>query len=504
MALDGPRGSSRLESWDSPLSPPKGPQSPELRSTLFCSSVLLAMAKDDGFVQPLADLVGLGESSWIAICPRRADDDADASTVKDQVLPSLAALSTRAELEDHLTSLLGSGTKQSSFIESYAASRFPTAPPAKSPPSAPSQARTETPLSFGSSFGNEAGVYIKNRDEAFFAGSGGRKGRATPRTGSAPGSGTSTPALAPSGRESPAATPPVGASLSPPPLSLPRKTSPSPTVSNITLTPEAAARLRRFDEILESLAFSPNRPLSNPCFCATRLHPAPLAPLPPICTRCALVLCDLTPPLGPCPSCSHRPLMPAGLAEACLAHFGSERASLVESEKRRAEEEARLEREEARREKFPELGGGAGGGAANPMHRGYAASAGGGPSLDARIAQGFAKMEAQAQGRARAEAKRKEEAEKKQTVLRLTKDGKAKVVTKVPAAHSPTPATKEKQETRPRGWIDDDDDGWRRQKGQQPVLAPTRPKVSDGGPRPGFRLSYKPPRTYEAEGAEVA
>lgn len=478
---------------------------------------------------------------------------ADVETVQTQVAPYLESIGTRGELESHLQGLVGGGAERTAFVRQYVDGRFPqalpkpSAPqnpstvvgqgrgrgagPSRAPPSLDSSPRTVEPTTndlatLSATFGSGGSLYVKNRDEALFSGTGGKKGKghATRGSGSAPnsapGTGTHTPASSRSGRASPAQAPalapPVAASMlrqpSPTQLQEPRATSPALAPVTIPLTATAAETLSRLDSVLTGLSAAPSKSRTPtnaiPCHCATRLHQPPLAPLPSICTRCALVLCHLTPPLGPCPSCTHYPLMDPGFAETVRAHFETERTSLVEREKRMAAEKAKREKEEAQKERFPELGG-----RGSPSHstRGYATSAGGGPSLDTRIAQGYARMEAE--GKARAQAAAAEVARKSQprTVLRLTKDGKAKLVTTTPVA-SPSPgngdAGADSKATKPlQGWIDENDDGWRRQQGQQPLVsAPTKASTPDhqrgGVPGdPSRQLKYVPPKTYETENA---
>ncbi|GLB43262.1 putative zinc finger motif, C2HC5-type [Lyophyllum shimeji] len=125
------------------------------------------------------------------------------------------------------------------------------------------------------------------------------------------------------------------------------KPAPNPARSKNAKTPEPeppqSKALRTLHALRSSLRDPSTSTTPDPtggCFCQARTHP--LSPYVPICTSCALPLCNLASPAHPCPSCSE-PLLTPARRTALLARIEAEIADteLKEQLARERAEEAR-------------------------------------------------------------------------------------------------------------------------------------------------------------------
>ncbi|KAH8929958.1 hypothetical protein BT69DRAFT_1275878 [Atractiella rhizophila] len=180
----------------------------------------------------------------------------DTETVSVQIIPYLQSMKTHAEVSEYLSGLLGVTPSSSAYRQRYLAFRFPHAKPApqQAAPSGPSKhhpnpqwvkpassattpsgskagsktgtPRTQTPVVdervVQAAFGAGGTVYVKNKDEITFAGTGKGKGKKA-------AAGSGPPSLASSAQVSKVPTP---VATPPPPRSSPITVGETPSTSH--------------------------------------------------------------------------------------------------------------------------------------------------------------------------------------------------------------------------------------------------------------------------------
>ncbi|GAA5839711.1 hypothetical protein JCM9279_005146 [Rhodotorula babjevae] len=357
----------------------------------------------------------------------------DSDTAKEQLLPHLDSLQSQSEVRNYLDSLLALGPAAQSFISSYLAYRFPSAPAAS--------ATSATAAASGTS--SWASTPASSRAPSPFGAPSGARPYNKPRNdGAAAGRAPSVPRAPVAGG--------VQVRVAPPPA--PRalssgaqggkgkgkgKEEPEP---ELELSEEAVKELLEIGRELKAFDARAAEKAKRSCFCQARQHP--LSPYIPLCPSCALVLCTLNSPALRCPSCSHFPLLSSATTASHIAALQSRREDLVAREKRRAAAAREQDARERAAIRFPTLGMDMDGirRAAEQAQRSYAGHAGGGSGLAERIERTFeerAAASAREQQMSRGRGGAAAQGGAGGRVLRLDgKTGKVKVQTKVvrPAA----------------------------------------------------------------------
>ncbi|KPV73038.1 uncharacterized protein RHOBADRAFT_55278 [Rhodotorula graminis WP1] len=417
----------------------------------------------------------------------------DSDTAKEQLLPHLESLQSQSEVRNYLDSLLAPGPAAQSFIASYLAYRFPSAPAASTTAAAASgtsswastPAGSRAPSPFGTTSG--ARPHGKARNDS-------------PAGGRAP----SVPRAAVAGgvqvRVAPAPAPraqPAGAQGGKGKGKGKGKEEAEP---ELELSEEAVKELLEIGRELKAFDARAAEKAKRSCFCQARQHP--LSPYIPLCPSCALVLCTLNSPALRCPSCLHFPLLSSATTASHIAALQSRREDLIAREKRRAAAAREQDARERAAIRFPTLGMDMDGiRRAEQAQRSYAGHAGGGSGgLAERIERTFeerAAASAREQQLSRARGGAAAQGGAGGRVLRLDgKTGKVKVQTKVvrPAAKGKGSVVAEETtgviapDEHDDGlvpFVDEDDDGVRgepalRSRKGDDLARLSRPSAEDG------------------------
>ncbi|GAA6060671.1 hypothetical protein JCM10212_001227 [Sporobolomyces blumeae] len=362
----------------------------------------------------------------------------DEQTTAEQVVPHLESISSQNEIRNYLETLVAPGPASRTFIQSYLATRFPTA--ARSRPTSTPSTRWATPTSSrppspsaraSSSLASRTNRKADNVLERDDPGGWGKPKGATSSSSSARPSRSATPLPPPPPCKTPTD---LGAN--------PSMSKSKPTVVTVAnereleLTEEGAHELLEIDRALRR--FDDSRPGKSrrSCFCQARQHP--LSTYTPLCPTCALVLCSLNSPTSPCPSCAHAPLLSPTMVSAHVSTLTDRRVALIERERVKRERIEAQREAERRAIKFPELGadyrpqptaGGLYGGG------GYAGHAGGGMSFNDRLQRAYetgVTLNGGGSSRTSSTSETRSDPNRQGKVLRLDGKGKVKVQTKVP------------------------------------------------------------------------